>query len=270
MNRIAWCYCIITFLISWSISLGSYFLYKAEFISFVQLNLIFNLAALGPFLAALITAQYFYGKEGKIKLLATFNFKNLSRKSILISLSPFMFFMLGLLIYPLITGHLFSFSETQKQYNLKSTISYINWLLPFITYSVLEEFGWRGFLLPHLQNKYTAYKATIILTLFWASWHLPFFLWRFQFSGLMIVGFFISIFIGSLLLTSTFNFSKGSIVSTILFHFANNVSAAFDKQYLVVVVSICFVFLAIYIIRKYKPENLADVERVKNFYLKTN
>ena len=38
-----------------------------------------------------------------------------------------------------------------------------------------EEPGWRGFALPKLQQGRSAWKATLILSLFWWLWHIPFF-----------------------------------------------------------------------------------------------
>lgn len=50
--------------------------------------------------------------------------------------------------------------------------------LPMLLYTVLlmggnEEPGWRGFALPHLQERSTPVAATILLGVVWAFWHLP-------------------------------------------------------------------------------------------------
>ena len=270
MNKTCWTYTLITYFITWTISLGSYFMYKAGSISYDTLALVFNFGALGPFIGAIVSAKLYYGNKGVATLFSTFRFGSVNKASLLISLSPIVFFILACLLYPLLSGHWYSFNDTQRQFKLSTTITYVSWSLPFITYAIFEEFGWRGFLLPHLQAKYNALKATTVLTIIWASWHLPFFLWRFQFSPFIAFGFFFSIFVGAVLLTSTFNFSKGSIVATILFHLTNNIMSALDKEYIVAVLSTGFVFLAIYIIRKYKPENLCNGIRVMNIYTTDN
>ena len=270
MTKPVWTYVFITYLITWSVTLLGFFLYKGGSLTLDQLNLIYNVGALGPFVAAIVCARLFYKPDGVSTLFATLRFSGLGTKSLALSLSPLLFFALGWLLYPLFAGHWFSFDETRRQFHLTDTMSYVGWILPFITYSIFDEFGWRGFLLPHLQEKYTALRATGILTVIWACWHLPFFLWRFQFTTLITIGFFFAIFVGAIIITSTFNFSRGSIVSTILFHLTNNIAAALDKEYIVAVVSTCFVLQAIYVIRKYKAENLADRPRVRNFYLTTS
>lgn len=266
MNRITWTYTLLAYFITWSITLTSYFLYRCNSLTFNQLNLIYNFGALGPFIASIVSAWLYYGKEGLKKLFSTFSFKTASKKSLLLSCAPFILFFISLLLYPLFTGHWFSFADTQRQFNLTTQITYINWILPFITYSIFEEFGWRGFLLPHLQDRYSALNATLILTMIWACWHLPFFLWRFTFSPLAIVGFFFLIFIGATIISSVYNLGRGSIAPVILFHFANNVTSALDKEYIVSIVSTGFVFLAIYSLRKYGSENLSDKKRIQNFY----
>ncbi|MCK5372563.1 MAG: CPBP family intramembrane metalloprotease [Cyclobacteriaceae bacterium] len=144
--------------------------------------------------------------------------------------------------------------------------SIVSWALPFFTYAIFEEIGWRGFALPHLQDKYSAFKSTIILTVIWALWHIPMFLFRFDFSIGITIGFFFGIFVGAVILTSLVNFSGGGIIAAIIFHFTNNLASAFDKDFIVAVVSTGFVFLAITIIKRYKTENLADIERVKNYF----
>jgi len=252
--------------ITWTFVIGIYFLYTQHSITLNQLNIYYILGSLGPFLSAIITTQIFYKKDGLKKLFATFQLKRINKKTLLLSCSPLLFFLVGWLLYPLFTGRWFSFAITKQQFNLTGAASHLGWALPFIAYALFEELGWRGFALPHLQTKFSAFHSTIFLSGIWALWHVPFFLWRFNFSISIAIGFFFGIFVGAIILTSIFNLSKGSVLAAIIFHLSNNIASAFDKNYIVAMVSTGFVFLAIYLLIKYKLKNLSDGERVKINY----
>ena len=96
----------------------------------------------------------------------------------------------------------------------------------FLLYSALffgfgEEVGWRGFALPRLQQRMNALWASVLLTVFWALWHWPLFLYRPGYVGMDaegIAGWFFSLLTGSVLLTCLFNSSRGSILVVAIFH----------------------------------------------------
>jgi membrane protease YdiL (CAAX protease family) len=144
----------------------------------------------------------------------------------------------------------------------------IAWMLPLLTYSIFEEIGWRGFLLPHFQEKYNAFASTIYLTLIWAAWHIPFFLYRFDFSVLISIGFFFGITVGAIILTSIYNSSKGLLIPVMIFHFLNNLCSEFDKEIIVAVLSTGFIFMAVYIFKTLGKLNLSETERTKNYLKK--
>ena len=84
-----------------------------------------------------------------------------------------------------------------------------------------EEVGWRGFLLPELQKKYSPIKSSLILSVFWIIWHIPalFYLPTYINLGLGILPILsIGITSGSIIYTWLFNNTKGSIFMVILFH----------------------------------------------------
>lgn len=51
--------------------------------------------------------------------------------------------------------------------------AYLPLLIVWSLAGVGEEVGWRGFALPRLQERWTPVRATLVLGLLWALWHLP-------------------------------------------------------------------------------------------------
>lgn len=90
-----------------------------------------------------------------------------------------------------------------------------------------EEFGWRGFALPHLQKKHGAIIASLIIGTVWALWHFPLFFQEGSFHyqiGIQSLPLYI---IGEIALatfiTWLYNKTGGSLlVGGILLHNADN------------------------------------------------
>lgn len=83
-----------------------------------------------------------------------------------------------------------------------------------------EEIGWRGFMLPRLNKKYSLFVSSLIVGLVWGIWHM-----RFQIGlpafGLFIIGVIFYSFIISWICTKT----KANILAAIIFHTAINMSS---------------------------------------------
>jgi len=266
MTRVTWTYLLLAYGITWSILLTSGLALHRQWITPLQSDGLYLFGALGPFIGALLTAHLFYGKPGVTKLWATFSFTKWNKTLWLLIASPLVLFAIGLLAYRIFTGTWWTFEVTKTQFNLTSGKAYFAWMAPFVVYAFLEEAGWRGFLLPHLQERYTAFRATAILTLIWGAWHIPMFWLRFDFSIGMAIGFFFGLFVGAILLTALYNQSKGSLWAVMLFHLNNNLASAFEQQYVVAILSTGFILLALYLLSRYGAINLSDTTRVKNFY----
>jgi membrane protease YdiL (CAAX protease family) len=111
---------------------------------------------------------------------------------------------------------------------LSRSIRSPEWMVGLFTGSVLygfgEEPGWRGWLQPKLQERHSAFVATLILTPIWAVWHLPFFVYRFQFQGPgTVVGFFVGLLAGAFWLAFLFN-GTGSVMVVAVWHALWNVA----------------------------------------------
>jgi len=97
----------------------------------------------------------------------------------------------------------------------------VYWLANIVFYGFGEEVGWRGFALARLQSHASALRASLALALGWAAWHAPLFAFTPGLSNLGFVGaigWFVSLCLGSILLTWLFNSSGGSIAAVALFH----------------------------------------------------
>ena len=87
-----------------------------------------------------------------------------------------------------------------------------------IAFGVLEEVGWRGFLLPRLQVRHTASRASLVLWAIWAAWHVPMFGYHFDLDVPSVLGWLVSLWFGTVLLTVLLNSSRGCLATVIAFH----------------------------------------------------
>jgi membrane protease YdiL (CAAX protease family) len=81
-----------------------------------------------------------------------------------------------------------------------------------------EEIGWRGFMLPQLQKKYSLLISSLIVGFCWGFWHLSF--------HLGIVGFALYIFMTiefSLIISWLYYKTKGNIMPAIILHSTINI-----------------------------------------------
>jgi membrane protease YdiL (CAAX protease family) len=92
-----------------------------------------------------------------------------------------------------------------------------------------EELGWRGFLLPELQNKFSAITSSLIIGVIWYCWHIPLFFAPFgtlvsgaPLTFLPLVTYLIMIICLACLYTWMVNRSKGSVLIAILAHLFTN------------------------------------------------
>ena len=83
----------------------------------------------------------------------------------------------------------------------------------------IEEFGWRGIALPLLQRSLSPLTSAVLLGLIWGLWHLPaFFLGGAPQASWSFPAFLLAIVALSVILTSLFNASGGSLLVAALFH----------------------------------------------------
>ncbi len=88
-----------------------------------------------------------------------------------------------------------------------------------------EEFGWRGYVLDHLQLRWSALKSSLILGFIWAIWHWPLFFIKntYQYNEGPWTVWFWTFMIGiiplTVIFTWIFNNTNRCTLAIILFHF---------------------------------------------------
>jgi membrane protease YdiL (CAAX protease family) len=86
-----------------------------------------------------------------------------------------------------------------------------------------EEIGWRGFVLPRMQARHNALKASLLIGILWGPWHLP--LWLTGSEGHPIslyVPFVVAVVASSVFYTWLYNNTGGSLLIVVLYHAASN------------------------------------------------
>jgi membrane protease YdiL (CAAX protease family) len=87
----------------------------------------------------------------------------------------------------------------------------------------LEEPGWRGYLLPALQETYSPLTAGLIVSVVWAGWHLPLVFIPGTIQHTLPLGLYLLQLVElSILLTWLTNRSDGSVLPAILLHAGGN------------------------------------------------
>jgi uncharacterized protein len=86
--------------------------------------------------------------------------------------------------------------------------------------------GWRGFALPRLQEKYNALLSSLILGVIWTCWHLPlFFITGMTQMSIPFPIYLVLVITITIYITWLYNNSNGSLIITVLAHFAYNMTA---------------------------------------------
>jgi len=203
-------YVVLTYLITWIISLPLVFTANHLFGISVSYKLHY-LTAYGPLISALIVIYVTKGIDGLKALLSKVFLWKVNLIWYLVALSPlFIYLALGNVNLNLL-----------GQINFLPNLGFGALLFWIFNSGLGEEVGWRGFLLPQLQKKYSPIKSSFILSLFWIIWHIPafFYLPTYMKLGLGILPFFIiGIASGSIIYTWIFNNTRGSVFMVVLFH----------------------------------------------------
>jgi membrane protease YdiL (CAAX protease family) len=220
--------------------------------------------ALGPALSAMITLKIFYTKKASRDFLRSYSPKGITLTGWILAFSPLFYLAIAIVIAGIFNNQWFSISGFFHENNLLTPFNLLAWLLPSFTYGIFEEAGWRGYAIPVLQTKYSAFVASSILTFFWVGWHVPSFFYRYQLSSPMLIGLILGIYAGSLYLTHLFNFTKGSLLVVTIWHITWDIVSMIGKEGLIAAaMSSLIMLLAVFVLLKYKGRNLSPFPKTR-------
>lgn len=214
-------YLIITFLYTWCV--WGIIVASSKGIIFPDISLKYTfefiiLGGLSPSVLAFIFEGITEGKKGIIRLL---------KKILIWRVNPLWYvFSLGYIpfIYYLPAFLCKIFGE---QYIIRPRFQFINLFILFIGQMfagpINEEFGWRGFVLPRLQQKMSPIMASITVGIIHATWHIPlyFISGQYQFKSNFII-YLLIVVCYSFIYTWLYNGTGGSILFVCLLHASFN------------------------------------------------
>jgi len=223
-------YFTLAYLMSWAIWLPLYSK-KLGISDLPTLPYNHALGGLGPMLAAILTTIIYEKRKLFLLLKRALQIQPISYFTIAL-FGPFVLYFLACTIAYFVNYTPFKIQEIfiSKEFPQFSFIVFFFYNLLFFGFG--EEMGWRGYALPHLQAKMQPIYATLLLTAFWALWHLPLFLYRPGYATMDVagvIGWVFSLLTGSILLTWLFNGSKGSILICATFHSTIDVTFTADS-----------------------------------------
>lgn len=126
----------------------------------------------------------------------------------------------------------------------------------------LEEVGWRGYLQPMLQRKFSSFVTTIMISVIWLFWHLP--LWFVKGSGQdtsNMIDFAVMLFSFAFLLTFLWNKYK-SIALCIILHasfnsFTDVYSSSGNLYISILILFICFIIY--WVSEQFSPREITGI-----------
>jgi uncharacterized protein len=182
-----------------------------------------NAAAIlaGPTLAAFIMTGATQGSAGVRRLLARYVLWR-------VGIQWYLFALIGVPLIMLLGTAIFS-GDLPNLGALGGPSYVLSYLAFFVLVFIfggplLEEPGWRGFALPHLERLHGPLVGTLILGLLWALWHLPEFLvpsWAASSGGGGILGitqFVVITITFAIIITWVFNNTHASLLLAMLVH----------------------------------------------------
>ncbi|MGA9270614.1 MAG: type II CAAX endopeptidase family protein [Lutimonas sp.] len=204
---------IITFSVA-TIALSSLICFAAYDLDEPNLSI---LSVFTPSLVALVLTAVSNGKKGVYDLFVGQTVRKTAPKWLILSF----FGLPALASLAVLTSLKFDVSA----FALRST-QLMPQALVILLIAIGEEYGWRGFLLPRLLNKFSLFNSSLILGLIWGFWHFPAYLIGTGVPEQMdFLVFLLWVVLGTLFISWIYYYTR-SVLTSILAHIGAN--AAFN------------------------------------------
>lgn len=224
------------------------------------------LGGVGPLIAAFIVMGVYGGRPGVRGLAQRAGLWRVPvRWHVVAWLGPVALYVIGLFLVRAVWGEwpdVTRFGQTEEFPELPILVY---WAANIVFYGWGEETGWRGFLLPKLQDRMGALKATLLVTPIWIVWHAPLFFFIDGYTGWgigEITGWTFSMLTGALLMTWLFNSAAGSILVVAVFHgtidIVMNTPSPGDMAF---VLGMLITFWGLWVLVRKDWTNLSDMPR---------
>lgn len=175
------------------------------------------LGALGPVVAAVLVTTISGGRAGLSEFWGRLVRWRVGLVWWLLAVSPVVLCLLGLAALRIAGAPLAPAGALRRAFADPGWIG--SMFLASLAYGVGEEPGWRGFALPRLQYGRSALRATLLLSIGWGLWHVPYFFYRYHMHGVgEYTGFYLGLIAGALWLTFLYNSAGGSTLIVIVWH----------------------------------------------------
>ena len=177
-------------------------------------------AGIGPSLAAVLVVSYCHGRDGLRRwLLRCLQWRVGWRIVLLAFMLPPLFIGLAAALHLALGGVLPPSPFSGQVWMAAASVL----VMFFVGGPFGEEFGWRGYALPALQQRYGWRVASLLLGAVWAAWHLPLFYIANAVQSHLPMGLYaLSVVASSVLFAWLFNRSQASVVPVFILHTAVN------------------------------------------------
>lgn len=177
------------------------------------------LASFAPLWAALVVSSRLLGSEGVPALLG-----QILRWRI--GLAWYALALAGpILLFGLALGFAWLAGSRPPGFGFKELVGAAGIFLAALLFAIGEEYGWRGYLQPALQARWSALAAALVVGVAWAAWHAPLFFDPDAIQAGVPPLAFLALGVGlSVILAWVYNSTGGSLVVVVLAHAAMNAS----------------------------------------------